>query len=451
MKPLLRTCLLLPALLASAPAFAADAARCHVGAFRLDDGTIVAISPVSEPAQLRWRRDDGRTGLLKRGADGAWTSTLGWTGRIDGVEVGFGTCDEQRITFEGHRGKRLAFDVTDTTFEGHGVTLRGRLLLPKGAGNVPIAVEVHGSERDSAIDYNYMQYLLPAQGVGVFVYDKRGTGQSTGTYIQDFHLLADDARAALVEARRLAGERAGRVGFHGGSQAGWIAPLAASETTQAQFVLVGYGMATDPLAEDRDQVMLDLRKAGYGDDVLAKAREVTDATASVVASRGARGWDGLAAVRAKYADQPWWQAMQGEFTGMVAHHTRAEVEAIAPTMEVGTSWEYDPMPVLRHLSIPQLWILAGADSEAPPEETMRRLRMLAAEGRPITTMVFPGTDHGIVEFEAGADGERSETRYAEGYLRMLADWIRDGRLDRGPYGDAQLLAAPSAPTAPAPL
>src|SRR3546814_4745488 len=38
----LRTChLLLTALLASAPAFASDDARCHVGAYRLDDGAIV--------------------------------------------------------------------------------------------------------------------------------------------------------------------------------------------------------------------------------------------------------------------------------------------------------------------------------------------------------------------------------------------------------------------------
>src|SRR3546814_1215905 len=79
------------------------------------------------------------------------------------------------------------------------------------------------------------------------------------------------------------------------------------------------------------------------------------------------------------------------------------------------------MPVLRSLSIPQLWILAGDDSEAPPGETMRRLRALAGEGRPITTMVFPGTDHGIVAFETGADGKRSETRYAEGYLRMRSE------------------------------
>src|SRR3546814_20786511 len=89
--------------------------------------------------------------------------------------------------------------------------------MPKGAGSVPIAVEVHGSERDSAIDYNYMQYLLPAQGVGVFVYDKRGTGRSTGSYTQDFHLLAGDARAALVEALRLARSEERRGGKECGS------------------------------------------------------------------------------------------------------------------------------------------------------------------------------------------------------------------------------------------
>lgn len=441
-RPRLRH-LMFAAVLASAPAFAEDV-RCHAGAYRLDDGSLVVVAGVSEPAQLRWRRVDGRTGLLKRVADGGWTSTLGWTDRGDGVEVGFGTCDEQRIRFDGHTGKRLAFDVTDTRFEGNGVSLRGRLVLPKGDGRVPIAVEVHGSEDYSAVDLNYMQSLFPAQGIGVFVYDKRGTGQSSGKYTQDFYLLSDDARAALLEARRLAGDRAGRVGFHGGSQAGWIAPLAASKTPQAQFVVVGYGMATDPLAEDRDQVMLDLRKAGYGDDVLAKAREVTEATASVVASRGARGWEQLDVVRAKYSGEPWWQAMQGEFTGMVAHHTRTEVEAMAPKVEVGTSWDYDPMPVLRDLQVPQLWILAGADSEAPPEETERRLRALAAEGRPITTMVFPGADHGILEFETGSDGKRASTRHADGYLRMQADWIRNGRLDHAPYGNAQLLAAPSA-------
>src|SRR3546814_15482756 len=107
-------------------------------------------------------------------------SSRGWTDRGDGVEVGFGDCGERRITFEGHGGKQVAFDVTDSTFEGQGVTLRGRLLLPKGAGSVPNAVEVHGSERDSASDPHPMQHLLPAQGVGGVVYDRHTYGVGQG-------------------------------------------------------------------------------------------------------------------------------------------------------------------------------------------------------------------------------------------------------------------------------
>ena len=416
--------------------------RCHAGAYRLDDGAVVDVATVSEPNQLRWRLLDGRTGLLTFDDKGQWTSTLGWTGRADGVRVDFGDCSAaDRIEFDGKRGARIAFDIIPTTFQGNGVTLRGRLVLPKGNGRVPVMVTVHGSENYSGVDRYHMQNLFPAYGIGVFVYDKRGTGGSSGKYTQDFYLLSDDAKAAVLEARRLAGKRAGRVGLSGGSQGGWVAPLTATKTP-VDFVSVGFGMAEGPLAEDREQVMLDLRNAGYGDDVQAKAREVTDATGVIVASRGARGWEQMDAVRAKYGQAPWWNAMKGEFTGLVVQHTREQLEKMAPELEQGTTWDYDPMPVLRAVKAPQLWMIAGDDLEAPPQETRKRLAALAAEGRPMTAYEFPHTDHGIIAFEIDAKGERKSTRVADGYYRMQIDWISTGKLPNAPYGDAQLLASP---------
>ncbi|MFC3550431.1 alpha/beta hydrolase family protein [Lysobacter cavernae] len=437
---------LLATLLASHIASAADV-NCHAGAYRLDDGALVDVAPVSEPNQLRWRLIDGRTGLLTADADGQWSSTLGWTGRPDGVRVRFGDCTSGRISFDGHNGSKLVFDIVPTTFQGNGVTLRGRLVLPQGSGPVPVTVAVHGSEHYSGVDRYHLQNLLPANGIGVFVYDKRGTGGSSGKYTQDFALLSDDAKAALDEARRLAGKRAGRMGFFGGSQGGWVAPLAASKASGVDFVAVGYGLAESPLAEDREQVMLDLRTAGYGDDVLSKAREVTDATGVIVATRGARGWEQMDVVRAKYGREPWWTAMKGEFTGLVAQHTRVELAKLQQEMELGTSWDYDPMPVLRSLSTPQLWMLGADDREAPPEETRKRLVALAGEGRPISAVVFPGTDHGIIEFDTDAQGERHSTRIADGYFRMQIEWIKTGRLAHAPYGNAQILATPKAPVA----
>ena len=441
MRPFLFSCAMLVAALLPSEAHAADAPACHAGAYRLLDGSVVGIDRLSEPAQLRWRRVDGTTGLLSP-ADGAWRSTTGWTGRPDGKVVRFGECADARIAFDGQAGSKIAFDITETRFAGKGEQLRGRLVLPHGDRPVPIAVIVHGSEDYSGVDLYAAQHMFPAQGVGVFVYDKRGTGQSTGTYTQDFHLLSDDAVAALHEARRLTGPRAARIGFLGGSQAGWVAPLAASKTDHAAFVVVGYGMADSPLAEDRDQVMLDLRRAGYGEEAMAKAREITEATGAVVASRREADWERLEVLRRRYADEPWYPAIRGEFSGLLLQHTREQIEATAAQHDKGTTWNYDTMPVLRALRIPQLWILAGADREAPPEETLRRLVALGEAGHPITTVVFPGTDHGIREFETGDDDTRTYTRIADGYQRMQVDWILTGTLPHAPYGRAQVVAYP---------
>lgn len=424
------------------------AVACLVGLYRLDDGRVVDFSPVSDGG-LRWRQMDGRSGRLKRDASGAWHGTVGWTDRTDTTPIALGSCDAPTLSFDGHKGQRQTFASVETRFEGNGETLAGRLVLPPGDGPVPIAVLVHGSEGYSARTFNYFQRLFPAHGIGVFVYDKRGTGDSTGRYSQDFHLLADDAAAALREARRLAGARAGRVGFSGGSQAGWIEPLAATRS-DADFVAVSYGLADSPLAEDRDQVQLDLRTAGHGPDVLAKAREVTDATGVVMASHFKEGYERVAQLKDKYGHEPWWNDMKGEFTGEIVRHPALALRVIGPFRDQGTTWDYDSMPALRAVKVPLLWIIAGADAEAPPEETRRRL-LSVADGRPQVTVVeFPGTDHGILEFETAADGERTPTRAADGYFRMLVEWIRDGKLMQPPYGNAQFLApAPQAATATA--
>src|SRR5260370_35535053 len=123
-------------------------------------------------------------------------------------------------------GPRMAFDGIETTCKGDDVKLVGRLVLPKSGGKTPIVVLIRGSEDDSARDFYPLQRLLPAEGVGAFVYDKRGTGGSGGKYTQDFSLLANDGGGAMPEARGLAGPRGGRVRYLGTKAGGMGAPLA---------------------------------------------------------------------------------------------------------------------------------------------------------------------------------------------------------------------------------
>jgi pimeloyl-ACP methyl ester carboxylesterase len=429
------------AIFAGGAAHATDASvgNCHVGAYRLTDGSVVDVGP-SDGSHLRWRREDGTTGLLTSHADGTWSSTLGWTDRPDGVKAAFSDCAKGRIDFNGTRGQRIAFDVTNTRFQGAGVTLAGRLVLPKGNGRVPIVVLVHGSEHMSALDFYSLQRMFPAAGVGVFVYDKRGTGASGGQYTQSYLLLADDAIAAVGEAKRLAGPRAGRVGYQGGSQGGWVAPLAA-KISPVDFVIVGFGLAVSPLEEDREAIAYDMQRQGYGPDVMAKAMQVADASAAILLSNFRSGYDKLDALKKQYGQEPWFKHVHGDVTWVLLAWPAGELKQKGPVLFAGAPLQYDPMPVLRNLDTPQLWILGGEDADAPSAETIKRLRALQQTGRPITLAVYPAAEHGMYEFETEPDGTRVDTRNPEGYFRVMRDFILSGRLhDR--YGDAVLHAAP---------
>ncbi len=408
---------------------------CRIGTYHLEDGTDVDIGATEGP-HLRWRRRDGTTGELTKESDGSWTSTLGWTKRPDGKRVSFSDCARGEISFDGVKGKRITFDVTETKFQGAGVSLAGRLVMPKGSSRVPIVVLIHGSEHDSARDFNPLQRQFPAEGIGAFVYDKRGTGASTGHYTQDYLLLAEDAIAAVHEAKRLAGSRAGRIGYQGPSQGGWVAPLAA-KIEPVDFVIVGFGLAVSPLDEDREAIALDVTRHGYGADVMAKAMEIADATGAIILSDFREGYDQLDAVRARYGKEPWFKYIHGDITFALLQMSHDQLRKRGPELLPHLPAQYDPMPVLRNLDVPQLWILAADDTDAPSAETVHRLRALAAEGKSIVTAVFPHTDHGIYEYETKADGTRMSTRHPDGYFAMMLDFIRTGRVGKT-YGTSTI-------------
>jgi uncharacterized protein len=424
-------------------AIAADTAGdCRIGAYRLTDGNVVDIG-ASDNDALRWRRFDGTTGALHKAADGRWSSTLGFTDKADGKTVTFADCEKGEISFASINGHRIAFDVIDTEFNANGVKLTGRLVLPKSGGQTAIVVLVHGSETDSARDFYALQRLLPAEGVGAFVYDKRGTGASGGKYTQDFSLLANDAVAAMREARRLAGVRAGRIGYQGTSEGGWVAPLAAARAS-VDFVIVGYGLAFSVIDEDQQEVALEMRLKGHSSEEIAKAEEVASAAEAVFESGFTKGFGRFDAVRAKYRSEPWYKDLHGNYTYLILPFSEADLREKGKAYVFGTPFRYDPMPTLRALKSPQLWILGEDDLEAPSAPTASRLKALAARGRPITLAVFPHAEHGIYEFETDPGGERVDTRNADGYFAMMRDFARDGRL-QGPYG-ASIVTLPKLPS-----
>ncbi|MCC6919393.1 MAG: alpha/beta hydrolase [Alphaproteobacteria bacterium] len=402
-----------------AAALAAAVPACPNGAYKAAGGNTLALAtatPQSGKTTQRYAFLDGRVGFLG--------------------EPNAPVCRDGAMTDGATAYAPVALHRTPAHFASAGVTLSGLLVEPAAAApGAPLVVLVHGSERYGSVAASSMPYVLAAQGIASFVYDKRGTGESGGAYTQNFETLAADVVAASAEARRLADGRYGRFGLFGGSQGGWVAPLAA-QTVKPDFVVVGYGLVLSPLEEDSEQVFDELRRRNAPGDVLAAAREVTDATGAVIASHFTAGFEDLARVKARYADAPWLNEIRGEFTGDILAMTEDQLRRDGPARldDLGVLWRYDSMPVLRGLAMPQLWVLAGADREAPGTLTRERLAVLRKEGRPIEVTVYPDTDHGIYEFVTLPDGSRKATKVADGYFRLVADWMKGE--SHPPYGAA---------------
>jgi uncharacterized protein len=411
-----------------AVAMIAPAARaaCKPGAYGLDSGHFVVVVPQSNPPQAgqRYLFVDGRRGSVTDPE-----SPVTCAGGAAVISHGEGRTENWA---------EIPTTKTDTSFVSLETRLAGRLIEPFSEDpdvERPLVVMVHGSERTSALHSPYA-YALAAQGVTVFVYDKRGTGASEGEYTQNFDLLAADAAAALEKAKTMARGRISRVGYFGGSQGGWVAPLAATRT-RADFVAVGFGLVASPIEEDREQLIAEARALGLEAPAIDLLNRLSQATSRLLLSDFSTGYEELTKVRRELESRPWWPKIRGEYSGDMARLSEDELKRFGAARfdNLELQWDYDSIGALKRLDASLLWVLAEDDREAPIETTRMALQQLMREKKGVDVYVFPDTDHGMVEYVTNRDGSRTPTRITDGYLRLLGDWINQ-RVTDG-YGRGQ--------------
>lgn len=246
--------------------------------------------------------------------------------------------------------------VEHLTLPSRGASLRAVLQRPNGPGRFPAVVLVHGSGRLTAEDVSrWSARRLLDLGVAVMAYDKRGVGASTGEYTgigpansdQMFGLLADDALAAVAALRSHANIDRARIGLFGNSQGGWIAPLAASRSRDVAF-LISLSGPVSTVGEENE-----------------------------------------------------FSRLAGADPGSLQGLTPAEIEARFKAFTGPHG--FDPVPVLRALSTPSLWIIGERDRSIPVALTLHNLEQLkTVAGRPITVHVMSAADHGMRDTTTGA-------------------------------------------------
>jgi uncharacterized protein len=269
--------------------------------------------------------------------------------------------------------RRVGTEQFELRFRSGAATLSGTLTVPPGSGPHAAIAWVHGSGRTTRAYLPDLQALLLYHGIAVLAYDKRGTGQSGGSYPGEspnsatIDVLARDAEAAVrFLATRPEIDRQ-RIGLAGHSQAGWIIPLAASREQAVRFAVIFSGPAVTADENDHYQNL-----TGEGETPQSLSDQEIDAR---VLAEGPGG--------------------------------------------------VDPIPWIRALHIPVLWLYGGRDMHIPPRLSARRLESIAAEpGRDFTIETFPHANHALVETQTGLTAEmlRSDT-FAPGLFVRVGAWI----------------------------
>lgn len=250
------------------------------------------------------------------------------------------------------------FAHEDVTFTSHGVSLAGSVIIPKTGPIHAAVVFVHGSGKQRR-NLHWAERFA-ADGIAALVYDKRGAGDSGGTYEgnqsvseKNITLLADDAAAALAVLRKHPQTKDVPLGLTGISQAGWIVPLAAEQVPDLAFLVLW----SAPVCKVSEEDIFSKYTADKDQ------QQIPSYTQALAARKQAYVWPG--------------------FLGK----------------------DSNPGDNLINLKTPGLWIFGGRDGSIPVDLSISRLNQLTAKGLALEYVLFSHQGHNnmIATFATATD------------------------------------------------
>jgi len=321
------------------------------------------------------------------------------------------------------RGRRASFTIEAVTIQSGDVTLSGTLTLPRGRGPHPAIVLLHGGGAQTR-DFFWLPHFLAQRGFAVLAFDKRGAGQSTGDWrtasVQD---LAGDALAAVAFLRNDRRIRADRIGLYGASAGGWTAPVAAARAPgQTAFVIVRSGSYLPERRNVVYEVEGDLRSAGYGDDVVARARALHEQDIAVVEANGA-GWEELRVALSAASGEPWFGLAR--LPRDLIPQTRENQARIDAHIASQRRNLIDPPAIWSELRMPILVQIGGRDRYVPGPESAEHLAAALRSNARAEVKLYPAGDHPMFESATGYPRDiPNAARYAPDYLTDLDVFVR---------------------------
>lgn len=286
--------------------------------------------------------------------------------------------------------------------------LVGDLYLPQtadAARPVPAVVLVAGSGPGSR-SWEDVGERFTAAGLAVYSYDKPGVGESSGDWTrQTISDRAAETRGAVAALMAVPGVDEGKVALFGGSQGGWVAPLAAAGSDEIAAVCFFSGPGVTVAENEEWQIEHRGRAEGYSEDEIAAALALFQRLVQRLRA-GDDAHDTIASESAALGE-PWSRIV--------------EIASVEELNFFAGIADYTPVPALEALRCPLLAVYGSADVYVPVQASIAALE--AAFARSGHTeheiVVFEGADHGIRTL----DPQTGQPRRAPGFFELVVTWL----------------------------
>lgn len=302
-------------------------------------------------------------------------------------------------------------NLQDVAFSNNRVQLAGSLYRPEGSPPYPALIVLHAANGGTR-DYPFYQHLieyLPSQGIAVLLYDRRGSGKSTGDFERaDFNDLAGDAIAAIDYLHSQNDIDIRKIGVYGVSQGGWIAPLVAAQRPDVAYLIIVSGSGVSPAKQMEYAAITVLRKAGFSEDIVARAVDLRNRVNQYY--RGKLPFETVKSDIDRVQEEPWFP------------YTFLGSSDQLPRDVTQDKWyyelDYDPLLAWHRVAQPSLFLFAEDDQWVPVQESIVNFRSVTKHLRDVTMLEIDGTDHLMMDINAEV-----KARVSDRYVGALISWL----------------------------
>jgi dienelactone hydrolase len=306
-------------------------------------------------------------------------------------------------------------------FANSKITLAGTLVLPEGANKYPAVVLFHGSGPQQR-DLSTARWFA-GQGFAALAYDKRGVGESDGDFrAVPFMELCDDGLAGIDYLKSHGEIDAKRIGVWGLSQGGWLGPLAASRSPDVAFVIAVSGPGVSPGEQMIVYYANELRDRSMSESDVQEASAVRRDIWNYMST--GRDYEKVRSELEKAETKPWFsqaRAQQDDPFGALPTPDQLGKPVGRSLIWFKHEAIYDPVPALRALRVPALFLFGDKDRLIPVQESVAVIKRVQAEDRyhDFTIREFPNDDHGMYVVSSHGNGTIDPE-----YLKTMREWLR---------------------------